>query len=126
MKTYSIFLILVAVLTTTSCIHFENDTNISLAYRDSDDEYSFTGNFEEHKTAKVEDYIEKSLHENWLFGQVEDREDYTATLEDKTKIHIKASHGKLKIVLDKDENSRSSYLRVKKVCEGIKEILKDK
>lgn len=127
MKKNPIFLLIVLLVAIAACVRFDRESSdLSLQYREDDDEYSFTGRFDKSKTAKVENYIEKSLEESWLFGQAEDWQDYEATLEDHTRIHIKARPGRLKIVLDKDENSRASYIRVKQMCEGLKEVLRDK
>jgi hypothetical protein len=127
MKKNALLLLIVLLVAITACVHFDRESSdLSLQYREDDEEYSFTGRFDKSKTGKVEGYIEKTLEENWLFGKANDWQDYEATLEDHTKIHIKASPGKLKIVLDKEENSRTSYLKVKQMCEGLKEILRDK
>jgi hypothetical protein len=49
--------------------------------------------------------------------------DASTSLPDNTRFYISESPGRLKIRLNKTQNSTASYFRIKKMCEGVKQLL---
>jgi hypothetical protein len=103
-----------------------NSDDVSISVSDTDDTYTFKASFNEDYTGKVQDYINHSIKPNGLFKSTHDYFNVTTTLKDGTDFYIKESPGDLKIVIDKRKNSTASYLRIKKMCDGVKEVLKGK
>ncbi len=108
-----------------SCIEW-NDHNINISIKEKRDYYQFNASFSKYKTAEVQYYINKSISPNDFFTSPHDHIDVFQELNDGTKFHLKSSPGKLKIRLDKRENSEASYLRIKDMCEGLKGVLAEK
>jgi hypothetical protein len=106
--------------------YFSNSDDVSISIRESDNVYKMTASFDKRKTRKVENYISDYTGDNGLFksgGNIV--MDATTTFGDNIKVYVKFSPGKLKIELDKEENSAEAYNEVKHMCEGIKELLAD-
>ena len=106
--------------------YFSNSDDVSISIQESDDIYKMSASFDERKTRKVKNYISDYTGDNGLFksgGNVV--MDAATTFGDNIKVYIKFRPGKLKIKLDKDENSEEAYNEVKDMCEGIKELLAD-
>ncbi len=101
-----------------------NNDDISISVSETDGTYKFIAAFNEDYTGKVQNYINHSIKPNSLFKSTHDYFDVTTTLEDKTEFYVKESPGKLKITIDKRKNSYASYMRIKKMCGGIGNILK--
>jgi hypothetical protein len=102
------------------------DHGINISVTENFDSYQFTANYNAENTARVQSYINNCISPNSLFQSENDYMDINTTLSDRTKFYIKESPGRLKIKLDKPENSCSSYMRIKKMCEGIKNVLAGK
>lgn len=103
-----------------------NDGDISISVKNTDDYYSYTASFAEDMTGRVQDYINHSIKPNGLFKSTHDYFNVTTTLADQTNFYVKESPGELKIELNKRKNSTASYLRIKKMCDGISNVLKGK
>jgi hypothetical protein len=70
----------------------------------------------------VYQYINDSIEPNSLFTSEDDRVDMSMTLSDGTTFQIKAYNGELNLTFDKQSNSRRSYVRIRKLCEGVKDV----
>lgn len=104
-----------------SCIH-SNSTNISIS--ESSDSFQFYASFRKTKTVDVQQYMNESLSPAGFFSPDSDYYEKTVSLKDGTNFYIKSSPGKIKIQLDKRENSEASYLKVKHICQRLKDVLK--
>jgi hypothetical protein len=104
----------------------KNNGDVSITVKETDDAYTYTASFDENYTGKVQGYINHSIKPNGLFKSTHDYFNVTTTLKDGTEFYVKESPGELKIVIDKKKNSTSSYLRIKKMCDGISNVLKGK
>jgi len=100
--------------------------DISITVKNTDDYYTYNASFSEDLTGRVQDYINYSIKPNGLFKSTHDYFNVTTTLADKTNFYVKEQPGELKIELDKRKNSTASYLRIKKMCDGISNVLKGK
>ncbi|GAB4056090.1 hypothetical protein [Spirosoma litoris] len=96
-----------------------NEHKISV--KDSDDTYEFFAKFDKSKTQQVQDFINAEVAPTSSFSG--DNVDITTTLDDHTKFKLEESPGRVRIELDKGDNSEASYRRIKKMCEGIKKEL---
>lgn len=106
-----------------------NTGNISVSVSENDDTYKFTASFDPVTTTRILHYINSSIvstgrqPEGTYFDEDTRRIDVTTRLSDNTEFDIKESPGDVKIRLDKRKNSYASYMRIKRMCEGIKTIL---
>jgi hypothetical protein len=101
-----------------------NDHDIAIAINETTDTYSFSAHYSKSNTGRVERYINGSISPNSLAGSANDYFDASTVLTDGTTFHIIEYPGKLQIILDKRKNSTASYYRIKKMCDGVKELIK--
>ncbi|WP_295667920.1 hypothetical protein [uncultured Mucilaginibacter sp.] len=97
--------------------------NISISISEEKDTYEFSAHYDRSNTRKVQAYINESIKPNQMGSSENDYVDATTSLPDNTRFYIKESPGRLKIRLDKTQNSTASYFRIKKMCEGVKQLL---
>ena len=102
------------------------DHNISITVSEDEDTYTFAAKYQSGQTAGVQRYINACISPNRLGDTESDQVDVTTSLPDKTQFYIKESPGRLKIELDKRKNSTASYYRIKRMCEGVKQLLAGK
>lgn len=110
-----------------------NNNDISISISNTDDTYQFNASFNKGNTIKVLRYINKALQsggslkrDNAYFDESTSSIDGTTTLADKSTFYIKESPGSLKIEFDKRKNSGASLIRIKNMCDGIKNVLAGK
>jgi hypothetical protein len=125
MKNNLLLIILIALSLSIyfSCSHFHNRHDINISVSESSYSYRLTAYFNKTGNKKVQRYINDCIKPNEFEGNYID---VNTILDDKTSFYIKSVPGKLFIKLDKRENSEASYRRIKKMCEGIKEVLAKK
>jgi hypothetical protein len=121
MKINYALLILTVSIFLSSC---SNSGDIKIAVKDSDDEYQFTVHFDENKTSKIKRVIDDNIAPTRISSDDEVNE--TTILDDKTKFDLQYDPGDVLIKLNKNENSKASYIRVKKMCEEIKKVIGEK
>ncbi|GLU52562.1 hypothetical protein [Dyadobacter frigoris] len=112
-------LLLLIVSISISCKH-SGDVKISV--KDTDEEYKFTAYFDEKKTREIVKVIDQNIAPTTISSD-EDEIDVTTILDDKTKFDLQYSPGEVIIKFNKNENSKSSYIRIKKMCEEIKKAI---
>jgi hypothetical protein len=100
-----------------------NNHDTSIAISENDDTYTLIASYDRGHSRAVYNYINKNISPDQLGDSENDYFDVTTSLTDKTVFYIKESPGKLKIELNKRKNSTASYYRIKKMCEGVKELL---
>ena len=115
---FSFFIIIISALSCSS----HND--LKVAVKDSDDQFRFTAQYNPSKTERVQELINEEISPT----RFEENKDWnlSTVLDDQTKFKITSTPGDLEIRLDKDENSRSSYRRVQRMCEEIKKVIVEK
>ncbi|SHN12809.1 hypothetical protein [Mucilaginibacter sp. OK098] len=104
----------------------KNNGDVAISVSDTDEAYTYIASFDEDYTDKVQGYINHSIKPNGLFRSTHDYFDVTTTLKDGTGFYVKESPGNLKIEINKKKNSTASYFRIKKMCDGISNVLKGK
>lgn len=110
-------MLLISIL--SSCKHSED---VKISVKDTDDEYTFSAYFDEKKTDEIVKVIDQNIAPTTIHSD-ENEIDVTTTLDDKTKFDLQYEPGEVMIKLNKNENSKSSYQRVKKMCEEIKSAI---
>jgi hypothetical protein len=114
-------LLLVASFSITSCRWSDHD--ITIHYSDTKRYYSMEADFNIHRTREVEEYMNQQLDDATNMSFVNTRLDGQLTLDDHTTFYIKKYPGYMRIKLDKEKNSYSSYERMRSMCDGIKKVL---
>jgi hypothetical protein len=103
---------------------FRNDKDITIHIHDNPGSYEFNALYPVSRTGDVQDFINESMEPNGLFTSSHDYFNVDTKLEDGTTFHVKSSPGKMNIMMDREKNSIASYNRIKKMCEGIKNLYK--
>ncbi|HVW97808.1 MAG TPA: hypothetical protein VHA56_17695 [Mucilaginibacter sp.] len=103
-----------------------NRDHLSITVNESRGIYGYEASFNEDLTWKVQDYINHSISPERIFSGTNDYFNVTTTLKDGTVLNIKESPGELEIKVDKEKNSWASYQRIKKICDGLTNLLKQK
>ena len=99
-----------------SCWH----DNINISIHNSIDRYQFYASYSIAKTENVEQY----LKENGIDLSDDGYNGTTVVLHDDTKFYVKSSPGHIKILLNKKENSKATYKKVKHICDELTDYLK--
>jgi hypothetical protein len=102
-----------------------NAGDLKISVKDSDEEYQFSAHFDEHKTSEVKRVIDQSITPTRIYSE-KDEVGVTTILDDKTKFDLQYDPGDVLIKLNKNENSKASYIRIKKMCEQIKKVIGEK
>lgn len=122
MKLKSIFT--AALLTSALLFSCTGSDNVSVKVKDADDYFRFTATFDKEKSVRINRFINNQIAPTRIES---DRDiDITTTLDDQTTFKWESSPGELMIYLDKEENSKASYHRIKSMCEKIKDIIAEK
>jgi len=100
--------------------------SISVSVVENEEMYSFSARYDPKATGRVEGYINQNISPDQMGSSPDDYVDATTSLNDHTRFHIKESPGRLEIKLDKRENTTASYYRIRKMCEGVKQLLAGK
>ena len=95
----------------------------AITVNENDRSYKFSASYNKEVTERVRAYINNCLKPTVIVIPGNDYMDITTILTDKTQFYIKESPGWLKIEFDKRKNSFGSYLRIKRICEGVKNLL---
>lgn len=99
-----------------SCWH----DNINISVHNSRYQYRFYASYNIAQTENVQEY----LKEKGIDFSDDDYTNTTVVLHDDTKFYLKSSPGRIKILLNKKENTEATYKRVKHICDGLTDYLK--
>jgi S-adenosylmethionine hydrolase len=123
----SSFLVLICLLTLGISLAFTKSSadskRISFTVTESDDFYEISAEYTKSKIEKVQFAVNKSLKPTVIFSSEKNDFSKTIMLEDKTQLVVKTSPGKLKIKIDKTNNSKASLERLKSMVPSVKEAL---
>ncbi|WAC14547.1 hypothetical protein [Dyadobacter pollutisoli] len=111
----------ILMLALTSCW---NSHDIAIKVEDSKDTYKFSASFNRSKTPQVERVINKFIAPTHV--ESDNGLDFTTMLDDRTALDIESSPGEVMIKMDKTGHNQVSYMRVKSMCEAIKEVISEK
>lgn len=122
MKNLKLILLMVMLMVGIACK--SNRTSQSITIKNSVKVYSLEADYPERKTNQLFRFIENTLNNHQLFGQVTEKEFTEIVLPDETKFKLAYQPGYIKIQFNKDENSEASYRKMKSLYSGITKILK--
>lgn len=94
--------------------------HLSINTTDSNTNYTFEASYAESKTASVGKYIDSALNNDLPLDQ---NIDLFVNLNGTDKFNLKAKKGWIAINFDKRNSSLDSYMKMKKLTEGIKRKL---
>lgn len=114
---------IVILLITISSGCKENDSNLSIAVKDTATEYTFDAAYPLHSTGKLETYLNKEFANELSLTQ---RLDTAIVLPGGERFTLMANKGVLNIKFDKKNSTVTSYIRVKKLADGIASVLTEK
>lgn len=98
-----------------------NNGDVSIAVKDEDDYYRFKAQFDENLSSDVTEFLNDRLSTVRIDPERDSK--IITVLPDQTRLTLESSPGELMVYLDKDENSRDSYHRIKNLCEGVKDVI---
>jgi len=108
-----------------SCSGRRHNGNISITLSESGDTYKVIAEFDERKNRALERCMNKYLGNNSNMSFTNTSIDGDMTLDDHTTFYIKKKSGFLKIILDKEKNSRDSYNEIKAFGQELKLALQE-
>lgn len=98
-----------------------NNGDVSIAVKDEDDYYRFKAHFDDNLSPDVTAFLNDHISTVRIDPEKDSK--VITVLPDQTRITVESSPGEVMIYLDKDENSRDSYHRIKNLCEGVKDVI---
>lgn len=110
------------LLTLSIFISCNHTGDVKISVKDTDDEYRFSAYFDKKKTDEIVKVINENIAPTTIFSDANEI-DVTTILDDKTKFDLEYAPGEVMIKLNKNENSKYSYDRIKKMCEDIKKVI---
>ena len=102
----------------SSCLH--DHTNISI--HEQRDSYQFYASYNESQTEAVQKFLNEEI--SIKGSQHTANAEKIGMLNDDAKIYIESSPGKIKIKLDKRENTDAQYEHTKHICKQLMKVLK--
>ena len=95
----------------------------SVTITNSDHLYRFSSKYDKAKTKEIQEYMTESLSGTG-FSFTNAQLDAQLSLTGGIKFYIKSYPGELVLKFDKSKNNADDYTKFKKMCEGIKAIIK--
>lgn len=98
-----------------------NNGDVNIAVKDEDDSFRFKAHFDDDLSPYVSEFLNDHISPVRIDPEKDSK--VVTVLPDQTRLTVESAPGELMIYLDKDENSRDSYHRVKNLCEGVKDVI---
>lgn len=102
---------------------FSQNDNIKATTKESDDAYEFSAEFNKNKNPEIVKYINNVLGKSNNVSFAHTNLDSKMSLNDKSTFYMKLSPGYLKIKISKKENTMENYKKLKRMCQGVNEIV---
>lgn len=99
------------------------DHDVSIYVSDSEDVYRMKAKYRKNQTLAVQRFLDEEFRDDNIISFKNSSVDEEIILDDDTRFYINSRPGKLKIQIDKTENTEESYNKIKAVCEDIKVLL---
>lgn len=99
------------------------DHDVSIYVSDSEDVYRMKAKYRKNQTLTVQRFLDEEFRDDNINSFKNSSVDEEIILDDDTRFYINSRPGKLKIQIDKTENTEESYNKIKAVCEDIKVLL---
>lgn len=97
----------------------------SITVKDHNSELSFKATYPDRQTVAAQSYIERSLQEERIFGSPQDVKKVEIKLNDGTQFYLTYEPGFISINFNRDDNSLTSYHRMRRMIDGFGKALKD-
>ena len=127
---YSNLFIILCLLSFAFCFpYFKkefNGDNIKISQSETREGFTFTAGFNKTKSPKVQAFIEEYLKPTGDLSLKNTEIDATITLADKSTFYLKTTPGDLKIVVEKEETTASNYFKLKRMCESLSDVIREK
>lgn len=118
-------LVLTSFVALLLCGCNNNRNSISITTKDNNKYYQFKARFNQKKSEQIKYCLRKNLMQ---YADVSIDDNYineTIVLNNDTKFYLQTAPGKIKVELNKFENSEASYNQIKKLCEDIKQQIQN-
>ncbi len=102
---------------------FSQNDNLKATTKESDDTYEYSAEFNKDKHPEIVRYMDNILGKSNNISFAKTKLDSKMSLDDKSTFYIKLSPGNLKMKFSKKENTMESYKKLKRMCEGVNEIV---
>lgn len=117
-KFYAVWLLPLILL--TSC-WYDHNTNVS--YHEDEEEFVMDAHYPRKQSRSVDAYLDRTIGRNSRSSFKDSRVDGTISWDDRGVFYIKKYPGRLKIKIDKESTSPGTYRDLKKICQGLKNVL---
>lgn len=97
----------------------------SITVKDNSSELNFKATYPERQTIAAQNYIERFLQEERIFGSPQDVKKVEIKLNDGTQFYLAYEPGFISINFDRDNNSSKAYHRMRRMIDGFGKALKD-
>ena len=114
-----LILVSLAVLLLCGCNLNSNRVNITI--KNNNSYYQFKAKFNRNKTERVKQCLNKNLVDHANFSIVKDYVNETIVLDSGDEFKLRFSPGTITIKLYKQYNSEASYIKIKNLCEAVKQ-----
>jgi hypothetical protein len=121
MKRVSIHLFLFLSMTISACRHHGNETSVTV--KDSHRYYYLEASFNEDLTHDVERYLNDKIGQSDPSILIDGSGERRITLSDHSSFHLVTEPGYVELKLDKGQNSKASYQRIRSICQGLKNVV---
>jgi len=126
MKACACLILLLGAIIPGGCqLKFKDNNSVSLQTEDRPGRLHFTADYPEKNTMRVQNYVKKYLKEARIFSSADDGQRVEVRLTDGMQFYVKYRPGYLRMDMERNKNSESSYQRMKNMIKGIEDILKD-
>jgi hypothetical protein len=108
-------------MTISACSHHRNETSFTV--KESHHSYYLETNFNEDLTHDVERYLNDKIGQSDPSILIDGSGDRRITLSDHSSFHLVTEPGYVELKLDKDQNSKASYNRIRSIGQGLKAVV---
>lgn len=126
MKDQRILIVTLVVSMLISAVIFvsmRNRSDIDIEISEDEDEWSLYASFPSERSEEVSNYLKSRLKMTDLTDLRHLEIERYETPDGKMRFHIKSNSGYVRIVMDRKENSRDAYVKLKKAAEGLSKLL---
>ncbi|HMC99077.1 MAG TPA: hypothetical protein VKH37_02960 [Ferruginibacter sp.] len=124
-NTILILAILVIIISSSSCI-WRHNHHSWVNVTESNDEYQMCASYDKHKARRIQNLLKQEFEHDCDESFSSARIDEEITLDDNSTFYIRSRPGEIRIRVDKDDNSEAAVVKIRAVCDDIKEILEDR
>jgi acetone carboxylase gamma subunit len=114
----------VVVIAVVLFLRKEFSDDIDISFAETEEAVTLSATFPDEDSKMVHDYVKKQLKMSDLtdfkYLEVKNYQTPDATM----RFHVNAHAGYIKIVLEKKENSKAGYRKLKETAEGVKKLWK--